>query len=91
MEKPDWRDPQVMARWQEEFAQNRMIQKTEMMRVLSCRSPQDKRNLVAEWKAKYPEGLVNDLLRSAKNPESRVKIANWNLPEFDKQRIGRAK
>ena len=47
---------------------------------------QDKRELVARWKRDYSASLAAELLRVAKDPEARYRIANWNLTSFDAQR-----
>jgi hypothetical protein len=57
-----------------------------MRRALQAISPKDKRALLAEWRERYSGVLAAELLRVAKDPEARVRIANWNLSDFDKQR-----
>ena len=73
-------------RYQEELLVSRRLLRDEMQRALKAVRPDEKRELVAHWKASYSPVLVNDLLRVAKDPEARYRIANWNLKSFDTQR-----
>ena len=73
-------------RYQEELLISRRLLRDEMRRALQAIRPDEKRKLVAQWKANYSPVLVNDLLRVAKNPEARYRIANWNLKDFDNDR-----
>jgi hypothetical protein len=57
-----------------------------MQRAIRAISPAEKRELLALWKEHYSPSLAAELLRVAKNPEARVRIANWNLTEFDQHR-----
>lgn len=49
-------------------------------------SPDEKKDLLRSWKNQYSQDLVNELLRVAKNPEARYRIANWNLEQFNSER-----
>ena len=73
-------------RYQEELLISRRILRDEMQRALKAIRPDEKRELVAHWKTTYSPVVFNDLLRVAKNPEARYRIANWNLQGFDTQR-----
>jgi hypothetical protein len=42
--------------------------------------------LVARWKEEYKPEVARELLRVARNPEARLRIADWNLGSFDKER-----
>jgi hypothetical protein len=42
--------------------------------------------LVARWKEDYKPEVARELLRVARNPEARLRIADWNLEGFDKER-----
>lgn len=72
--------------YEEELLLSRTILKTEMSKALRAYSPQEKRDLLQSWKNQYSSTLVNELLRVAKNPEARYRIANWNLKEFNTER-----
>ena len=72
--------------YEEELLLSRRILKTEMGKAMRAYSPQEKRDLVQSWKNQYSSTLVNELLRVAKNPEARYRIANWNLDQFNTER-----
>ena len=72
--------------YEEELLLSRTILKTEMGKALRAYSPQEKRDLLQSWKNQYSQTLVNELLRVAKNPEARYRIANWSLKEFNTER-----
>jgi len=57
-----------------------------MRKALHATTPELKRELVRTWNEVYKPELARELLRVAKNPEARVKIANWNLDDFEKVR-----
>jgi len=57
-----------------------------MGKALLSRTAAEKRSLVARWKEDYSASLAAELLRVAKDPEARYRIANWNLKSFDEQR-----
>ena len=56
--------------------------KADMQRVLGCFSAAEKRQLVAEWKAKYSERKVEELIRFAKNKKACYTIAHWDINNF---------
>jgi hypothetical protein len=78
-------------RYQEELLLSRRILRDEMRRAIRAIRPDDKRNLVAEWKTRYSPVLAKELLKVAKNPEARRRISEWNLEAFDKERMGAKK
>lgn len=65
---------------------SRTILKTEMEKAVRAVRAEDKKELVARWKTEYSASLAAELLRVAKDPEARYRIANWNLKSFDEQR-----
>ena len=73
-------------KYQQELLLSRQILKTEMGKAIRAIAPEDKRELLTRWKQDYSESLAAELLRVAKDPEARVRIANWNLTSFDEQR-----
>lgn len=73
-------------KYAQELLLSRTILKTEMEKALRAIKAEDKRQLVARWKAEYSASLAAELLRVAKDPEARYRIANWNLKSFDEQR-----
>lgn len=73
-------------KYAQELLLSRTILKTEMEKALRAIKAEDKRQLVARWKKEYSASLAAELLRVAKDPEARYRIANWNLKSFDEQR-----
>ena len=69
--------------------QERLLYKTEMMRAIACRKKKDKIALAAEWKAKYSEMTYNALIQLARNHSARLKVAYWDLPNFETKRLGK--
>ena len=72
--------------YEEELLLSRQILKTEMGKAMRAYSPDEKRELVQSWKNNYNATVVDELLRVAKNPEARYRIANWNLEQFSTER-----
>ena len=70
---------QVTSEVIEQLMQNRLELKADMQRVLGCFSNAEKRELVAEWKAKYSERKVEELIRFAKHKRACYTIAHWDL------------
>ena len=75
----------------EELLLSRTILKNEMQRALQAIKPKEKIELVATWKGMYKPEIVAELLRVAKDREARYRIANWNLEQFDSERISNGK
>lgn len=73
-------------KYQDELRLSREILRNEMQRAIRAYTAKEKRDLLAEWKDRYSPVLAAELLRVAKDPEARVRIANWNLTAFDKER-----
>lgn len=76
-------------KYREELLLSRTILKNEMQRALQAIKPKEKIELVATWKSMYKPEIVDELLRVAKDREARYRIANWNLEQFDSERIKR--
>lgn len=74
-------------KYREELLLSRTILKNEMQRALQAIKPKEKIELVATWKGMYRPEIVAELLRVAKDREARYRIANWNLEQFDSERI----
>ena len=72
--------------YEEELLLSRQILKTEMGKAMRAYSPDEKRELLQSWKNQYNATVVSELLRVAKNPEARYRIANWNLEQFNTER-----
>ena len=73
-------------KYQQELLLSRQILKAEMGKAIRAIAPDEKQELLARWKQDYSASLAAELLRVAKDPEARVRIANWNLTSFDEQR-----
>lgn len=67
--------------------EERLIYKTEMMRALSCRTKKQKIALASEWKDKYSPMTYDGLISLAKNHSARLKVAYWDLPNFELKRM----
>ena len=65
---------------------SRRILKNEMNRALKAIKPAEKIELVKLWKEVYKPEIVDELLRVAKDKEARLRIANWNLDNFETTR-----
>lgn len=76
-------------KYREELLLSRTILKNEMQRALQAIKPKEKIELAATWKGMYKPEIVAELLRVAKDREARYRIANWNLEQFDSERIKR--
>ena len=73
---------QVTSEVIEKLYQNRLELKNDMQRVLLCFSNDEKRQLVNEWKQKYSESKVEELIRFAKNKKACYTIAHWDIDNF---------
>ena len=73
-------------KYADELRLSREVLKAEMGKAIRAISPKEKRDLLAWWKENYSPSLAAELLRVAKDPEARYRIANWNLTEFDQHR-----
>ena len=51
-----------------------------------CRTPKQKRALVAEWESKYQTSTVVEMLNVARDKKAAGDIANWDLSRFEEQR-----
>ena len=68
--------------YSEELRRTRQDFKNQMIKVLLCRNKSQKIKLVKEWKAKYSELQVKELIACAKDRRVRAEIANWNVDGF---------
>ena len=67
--------------------EERLLYKTEMMRALSCRTKKQKIALASEWKENYSPMTYDGLISLAKNHTARLKVAYWDLPNFEEKRM----
>jgi hypothetical protein len=73
----------------ERLNQERQMYKTEMMKALSCRTKKQKIALAAEWREKYTPMTYDGLISLAKNHTARLKVAYWDLPDFENKRLSK--
>ena len=73
-------------KYQRELLLSRTVLKTEMEKAIRAITPTERQALVARWKEEYKPEVARELLRVARNPEARLRIADWNLGSFDKER-----
>jgi len=73
----------------ERLTQERLMFKTEMMRALSCRTKRQKIKLATEWKERFSEMTYNALIDLAKNHSARLKVAYWDIPNFEVKKLGK--
>jgi len=67
--------------------QERLLYKTEMLRAISCKTKKQKIALASEWKEKYSPMTYDGLITLAKNHTARLKVAYWDLPNFENKRM----
>jgi hypothetical protein len=80
------RAKELKDKYKEELLLSRRILKNEMNRALKAIKPAEKIELVKLWRDVYKPEIVDELLRVAKDKEARLRIANWNLDNFDGER-----
>lgn len=73
-------------RYQQDLLLSRRVLKEEIQKAINTFSPDAKKRLAADWKARYSPDMAKELLRVARDYEARTRIANWNLDGFDKER-----
>ena len=71
----------------ERLTQERLMYKTVMMRALSCRTKKQKIALASEWKERFSEMTYKALIDLAKNHSARLKVAYWDIPNFEHKRL----
>ena len=71
----------------EQLSKERLIYKTEMLRAISCKTKKQKIALASEWREKYSSMTYDGLISLAKNHVARLKVAYWDLPNFEEKRM----
>jgi hypothetical protein len=74
---------------QERLIKERLLYKTEMMRALSCRTKKQKIALATEWKERFSPMTYASLIDLAKNHSARLKVAYWDIPNFEQKKLGK--
>jgi hypothetical protein len=77
-------------KYAEELLLSRTILKNEMIRATKAISLKEKQELLSVWRTMYKPEIVEELLRVAKDQAARHRIANWNLGNFEGDRIGKS-
>ena len=70
-------------RWARQLAKQRALFKYEMQRAIRCRTKKQKFDLYYDWKRTYSPMLVKELTMLARNESARLKVAEWDLGEFE--------
>lgn len=68
------------------LTEHRAILQKEMSTASHMLTKEDKVALLTRWKETYSPTMVDELVRVAKHPESRDKIAKWDVDGFENQR-----
>ena len=71
----------------EKLSSERLMFKTEMMKALSCKTKKQKIALASEWKERFSAMTYASLIDLAKNHTARLKVAYWDLPNFETKRL----
>jgi hypothetical protein len=71
----------------EKLRAERLLYKTEMLKAIVCRTKRQKIALAAEWKEKYSPMTYDQLIILAKNHHARLKVAYWDLADFETKRL----
>ena len=74
------------ARYSRQLAKQRAIFKHEMQRAITCRTKKQKFDLFYYWQRTYSPMLVKELTLLARNKTARLKVAEWDLGEFELKR-----
>jgi hypothetical protein len=69
------------------LSQERLIYKSEMLKAIVCRTKRQKIALAAEWREKYSPMTYDMLISLAKNHQARLKVAYWDLSNFEIKRM----
>jgi len=71
----------------EKLSSERLMFKTEMLRAISCKTKKQKIALASEWKERFSAMTYASLIDLAKNHTARLKVAYWDLPNFETKRL----
>jgi len=73
----------------ERLREERLLYKTEMLRAISCKTKKQKIKLAAEWKERFSPMTYNALIDLARNHTARLKVAYWDIPNFEIKKLGK--
>ena len=71
----------------EKLSQERYLYKSEMLKAIVCRTKRQKIALASEWRENYSPMTYDQLIALAKNHDARLKVAYWNLADFETKRM----
>lgn len=71
----------------EKLTEERLMYKTEMLKAIACRTKRQKIKLAEEWKKNYSAMTYVALINLARNHDARLKVAYWDIPNFEDSRI----
>ena len=71
----------------EKLSKERLLYKAEMLKAIVCRTKRQKIALAAEWREKYSPMTYDQLIILAKNHQARLKVAYWDLADFETKRM----
>ena len=77
------------AKFARQIAKQRAIFKHEMQRAIRCRTKKQKFDLFYDWKRTYSPMLVKELTMLARNETARLKVAEWDLGEFETKKLNK--
>jgi len=60
-----------------------------MLKAIVCRTKRQKIALAAEWRENYSQMTYDQLIDLAKNHHARLKVAYWDLADFELKRMGK--
>ena len=73
----------------EKLSQERYLYKSEMLKAIVCRTKRQKIALAAEWRKKYSPMTYDQLIALAKNHQARLKVAYWDIPNFEIKKLNK--
>ena len=73
----------------ERLREERLLYKTEMLRAISCKTKKQKIKLAAEWKERFSPMTYTALIDLARNHTARLKVAYWDIPNFEIKKLGK--
>ena len=65
-------------KYAEDLRRSRMIVKTEIGLALQAKTPEEKREIVARWKAQYSKIMADQLLTLARSKHAK-EISEWRI------------
>jgi hypothetical protein len=71
----------------DKLAKERLLYKGEMLKAIICRTKKQKIALANYWRQTYSEMTYHQLIALAKNHQARLKVAYWDLANFETKRL----